>query len=279
MLEGQTIHVDDLVDGYVDVVHRVASIGQHVEPRGVGTLEVLGATIVVDDPEMCLPIGVGRGVSKEVAAVEALQLIGGFSDPGLTIRASDNFRQVRDGGVFHGAYGPRCAAQFPRVIDRLKDDRYSRRAVVTIWDPVSDLFRDDLHDYPCTMTLEYMIRNDKLVALTHMRSNDVWLGLAYDGFVFTQVQLTLCYILGIEPGVYIHNTSSLHLYESDEHKIEDLHSHRRDQQPELPLGIPSLSWIDAQMTARAAAYTPSDAYGSESVTWYDMVMRGLHARD
>jgi len=246
------IEVPDLVGGYVDVVGWVRQHGDWATPRSSCTLEILGATVVVHDPYRTLPLGVGRGVSTKVAAVEALQLLGGFTDPVLTCKASGAFEKVKDGGAFHGAYGPRTAAQFPRVIERLKSDRYSRRAVVTIWDPVHDLFRERLHDYPCTMTLEYAIRNDKLIALTHMRSNDVWLGLAYDAFVFTQVQITIARILGVEPGRYIHHASSLHLYETDLKKIDELHE--PNGEVKLPRGIRSTSWEGVQSQAQSLVY-------------------------
>lgn len=251
-MEGISINVPDLVHGYEHVVRWVRDNGLPASPRGVGTREILGATVVIQNPTLALPLGVGRGVSTQVAAVETLQLIGGFTDPVLTCKASDAFEKVKDGGAFHGAYGPRAAAQFPRIIDRLKADPHSRRAVVTIWDPVQDLFREGLHDYPCTVTLEYTIRENRLIAQTHMRSNDVWLGLAYDAFVFTQVQLTLCHILGVEPGVYIHHASSLHLYDTDLPKVDQLITPKETR--ELPNGLEVTSWEMAQRAAHEIVY-------------------------
>lgn len=253
-MEGITFHLSNLVNGYVEVARAVLGRGLKVAPRGSNTYELLGATIVVDCPRLTLPIGTGRNVSRAVAAMEALQLIGGFTDPVLTTKASSGFEKVKDGGAFHGAYGPRAAPQFPRVIERLRSDRHSRRAIVTIWDPAMDLYREGLHDYPCTVSLEYMIRGGKLVAMTHMRSNDVWLGLAYDAFVFTQVQLTLCNILDIEPGCYIHHASSLHLYDTDVQQVLALD--HATTMPELPVGIYATTWAEAQETAQRYIYDP-----------------------
>jgi thymidylate synthase len=263
--------VPDLIDGYVDVVNMVCRHGQLATPRGLATREILGAQIIVDNPRYTLPLGTGRGVSKSVAAVETLQLIGGFTDPVLTTKASDAFEKVKDGGAFHGAYGPRAAMQFPKVVERLKRDRYGRRAVVTIWDPMHDMFREELHDYPCTVSLEYMIRNDRLVAITHMRSNDVWLGLAYDAFVFTQVQLTLAAILEVDVGRYIHHASSLHLYESDLEKVDQLHT--AALYPELPSGLVAISWQDAQRVAQAIVY--GDNRSARGPRWYHDAMREI----
>lgn len=266
------LHVDDLVDGYVDVVHTVVDNGRDVTVRGLKTKEILGATIVVDDPTQTLPLGVGRKCSPRVAAVETLQLIGGFTDPVLTCKASDAFEKVKDGGAFHGAYGPRAAAQFPRVVERLKADPASRRAVVTIWDPVQDMFREGLHDYPCTVSLEYTIRDGRLVAQTHMRSNDVWLGLAYDAFVFTQVQLTLCDVLDVEPGKYVHHASSLHIYEENLDQTNQLK--KSGEVVALPSGIYGTSWESVQQTAWDIVYN-TDVRLPLGCSWYTNAIRAV----
>jgi thymidylate synthase len=254
-MEGMTIHVDNLVNGYVDVVDTIIANGDPVSPRGVPTLECIGTTIIVEDPRHTLPVGMGRGVSLSVAALEALLLIGGFTDPQLILKASTEFEKVLDGGAFHGAYGPRAAPQFPHAIERLKQDASSRRAAVTIWDPAADLYREGLHDYPCTMTLEYLIRNDELIAVTHMRSNDVWLGLAYDAFVFTQVQQTIANVLGIGVGRYVHHATSMHIYESDLERASKLKKAEAIFVRErFPSGLPGETWGDVQRLAYGIAY-------------------------
>lgn len=269
-MEGMTLKLADLTNQYKTAVMWVCKHGAEAAPRGLATREILGATITIENPYHAFPLGVGRGVSKQVAAVEALQLIGGFTDPALTCKASTAFEKVKDGGAFHGAYGPRAAPQFPRVVERLKSDRDSRRAVVTIWDPAQDLYRDGLHDYPCTVSLEYMIRKDKLVAITHMRSNDVWLGLAYDAFVFTQVQLTLARCLGVDVGVYIHHASSLHIYDTDLEKVDQLTEWAATDP--LPVGMQSTFWTGAQWCAHELVYGDNcaviDAH-PEYVAWLE----------
>ena len=55
-----------------------------------------------------------------------------------------------------------------------------------------------------------------------MRSNDVWWGLPYDVFQFTQLQLTLARLLDVAPGEYTHMVGSLHAYERDADGIDAL---------------------------------------------------------
>lgn len=214
--------VPNMREGMYVIGDYVLSEGHRVAPRGQATREVLGAQIVVEDPYDSLPIGIGRNLNKRIAALEALQLIGGVSHPELMVAATANFANFKDGGTFHGAYGPRLRPQLEKVVDRLKRDPASRQALVTVWDPLHDLMVDGVKDYPCTIMLHFLVRDRKLVLHTVMRSNDVWWGLTYDAFQFTQLQITVAGALGLEPGRYYHTASSLHVYERDIDSVREL---------------------------------------------------------
>ncbi len=54
--------------------------------------------------------------------------------------------------------------------------------------------------------------------LTHMRSNDAFLGLPHDVFAFTMLQELIARTLGVELGPYSHAVGSLHLYQRDHKK-------------------------------------------------------------
>lgn len=203
------------MNGYVDLVHHVISHGRETSPRGFKTLEIEDAVVYIDDIFATLPIGVGRGTVPGIGAVEACQLLAGVSVPETVIAVGPQFKNyAEDNGVFHGAYGLRTDGQYDHVVDKLKEDPDTRQAVVTIWNPEFDN-KPRKRDYPCTVLHQFRIRNNKLNMSVYMRSNDVWLGAAYDFFQFTRVQLALCSILGVEPGGYSHHVGSLHIYETN----------------------------------------------------------------
>lgn len=216
-----TIIIDSMRADYRMILELIMQTGDDVAPRGQKTREILGETIVLTEPGDALPIGIGRGVSQGVAAFEALQLIGAFSDPILLNKISPSFSKFMNDGKFWGAYGHRIQGQLQAVVRKLKQDTDSRQAVITLWNPMLDNV-PGMNDYPCTVSLHFMIRHGKLVLHTHMRSNDAWLGLAYDAFQFTQLQMTVAHILGINPGTYYHHTSSLHIYEEHWDRVESI---------------------------------------------------------
>lgn len=109
--------------------------------------------------------------------------------------------------------------QWNFVKDLLKKDPTSRQAIMHIKEP-RNLLVNPTKDVNCTIALQFLIRNGALHMITTMRSNDVWLGLPYDVFNFTCMQIRMAMELGVDIGIYYHNAGSLHLYRHDLEKVE-----------------------------------------------------------
>jgi thymidylate synthase len=210
-------------EGYVLLSNLVLARGKRAAPRGMNTRELEDFTFTLENPLDALPLGVGRKPKLAIGAGEALLLAGGISDPTMMVNITGTMARFLDGGVLHGAYGPRIRAQLPRTVERLKKDRDTRQAVMTIWDPAWDTL--DTRDVPCTIAFNFRIRNDKLNMGAVMRSNDVYLGTAYDVFMFTQLQATVARALNLPVGTYTHHAWSLHAYERNFDQIEALHKY------------------------------------------------------
>lgn len=206
--------------GYHDLLDLVRGYGEieRSSPRGLPTRDAGPTCVVLLTPSDSLPTGVGRAVSPRVAAAEAVQLVGGFSDPRLLPGPFDRFKE--DDGSLHGAYGPRVRDQLRHVVRKLVGDPDTRQAVVTIWDPARD--NDPHPDIPCTVTIAFRLVRDRLRMRVVMRSQDVWLGTPYDWFQFAQLQLTLARVLGVGVGVYHHVTLSTHIYEPDLELVDEV---------------------------------------------------------
>lgn len=201
--------------GYREILRYVVSCGMERSPRGMKTLDVGYTTLEFITPYNMLPIGIGRQLSKRVAAAEAIQLIGGFADPQLLLQASPNFqRYIEPNGEFWGAYGRRIGTQLAFALDKLRVDPDTRQAIITLWQPGADN-EIGRKDYPCTIALGFSIIRGHVELDVTMRSNDVWRGLPYDIFQFTQLQHTVANLLGRQVGPYRHHTYSLHVYEDD----------------------------------------------------------------
>ncbi len=223
-------------DVYHKVLRQIDQLGRPRTSRDGDVIELTDVMIALDGPDNALPFHCGRGVDPRIAAAEAIQLIGGFSDPARMCEIAPQFSRYREDlpvsktPWFHGAYGNRVTAhdQLTSVMNRLRRTPDTRQAVITIWDPEVDTEEGHL-DYPCTVALGFSLSQtlgdnprDVLNMRVTMRSNDAWLGLPYDMFQFTQLQYTLANILDVYPGRYTHVAWSLHIYDRDHAKIHQV---------------------------------------------------------
>ena len=257
------IEIQDGVNGYVDLAQYVLRNGEEASPRGMKTREIEDAVIHINDIYHALPLKIGRGTVPGIGAVEACQLLSGTSFPQTVIAVGPQFKNyTEDSGIFHGAYGLRTNGQYDAVIAKLKNDSDSRQAVVTIWNPEYDN-QPSKRDYPCTVLHQFRIRNNRLNMSVYMRSNDVWLGAAYDFFQFTQVQIALASVLGIEPGKYAHHVGSLHIYEQHYDAAEDLK--KTDELVDIP-SITGSSWDDVKSSALKALNAVVDESAIDQLT-------------
>lgn len=114
------------------------------------------------------------------------------------------------------AYGPRLRRsddidQLGNVIELLRTNSGTRRAAIQIL-KASDIGTPYV---PCTCTLQFLVRSRKLHMMTHMRSNDAYIGLPHDVFSFTMIQEIVARELNLELGEYKHSVASMHIYEGD----------------------------------------------------------------
>lgn len=155
--------------------------------------------------------------------------IGTESDDNLTIRS----------GYGERLFGLRGNDQINNVITLLKERNSSRRAVIQIFD--SDDIAKKFKSIPCTNTLQFIVRSEKLNLLVNMRSNDAYLGLPHDIFTFTMLQEIVARSLGVELGIYKHCVGSLHLYKKHIGKAEKFLNEgwqNKIAMPPMPLGDP-----------------------------------------
>lgn len=203
-------------DALVQVAHEVLMRGHQVSPRGQVTVERRHLSVEIRNPYDALCTGINANQSTEVAAAEAIQLIGAFSDVDFAVKHAPKLAAFVNPTTnrFDGAYGPRAKAAMFHIVARLVDDPDTRQAILPIWS-VEDVLRANSVDYPCTLTLGFFIRDSRLELDVMMRSNDVNWGFKNDIFQFSQLQLTVAHLLGIPAGSYRHTALSMHIYERD----------------------------------------------------------------
>ena len=176
--------------------------------------EFLNAVTILKDPTQNILKSDIRKLPMRYAVGELLWYLSGSNSLDDIKRYSKAWENLSDDGyTVNSAYGYRIQSKFgfnqwEHVINLLRKDPNSRQAVIHIKD-ASD---EPTKDLPCTVCLQYLIRDGKLHATTYMRSNDIWLGFPYDVFSFTCLQIIMAFELGVDIGEYTHIAGSLHLY-------------------------------------------------------------------
>lgn len=132
----------------------------------------------------------------------------GISDNGSTVNS--NY-----GWCIRKKYG---FDQWEMVKKLLQENTNSRQAIIHIKE-ARNLIDNPTKDLNCTIALQFLLRNNKLDLIVTMRSNDIWLGLPYDLFNFTCMQIQMAMELGVDIGMYYHNAGSLHIYKEDVNKL------------------------------------------------------------
>lgn len=281
---------DSLDDLLFKVYKQILARGTHIKPSKGPAREISGTLLKLSAPRVRLSRSESRGLLFSCLG-ELLWILAGSNRLDFIqhyIPSYDKFSD--DKKTIYGAYGPRLFGASPndqvqRVVQLLKEKRNSRQAVLQLFDR-SDTLEPHL-DIPCTCTLQFLVRDDRLHMLTSMRSNDAWLGLPHDVFTFTMLQELIARSLGIELGEYKHVVGSLHIYDEDHHKavrfLKEGWQLRRPMPP-MPQGDPwtsvkSLVAFEKKVrTGRGTVPNPDEAmqpYWADIATLLTIYKAGL----
>lgn len=213
-------NIDDAWETLMEELYNQRDI-LHLNSRdGVVVGELLNTCITITDPTRCILKSKSRKMPIRYAVGELLWYLSGSNkvdDIGVYSKVWKNLTD--NGETVNSAYGYRIFEkygfdQMDYVYKVLKEHPDSRQAVIHIKDAINYLDYPT-KDVPCTIALQYFIRDGKLHTTTYMRSNDIWTGFPYDVFSFTAFQTMLAFKLNVGIGEYTHIAGSLHLYERD----------------------------------------------------------------
>lgn len=211
----------DPVDAAVGVPQYIISQGGPVRARAMPTIECLWVDFMVINPTSIPFTITNRKLNPRYAALEIASLLGGMPVDTHQRLNARGFAKYQDAHIQRGNYGVRIRNQLRDFVHRLIEDRFSRQAVMTLYDGNRDLL-DDSRDIPCTLAVQGFVRDGNFYMGTTMRSNDAYLGLPYDLMQFCALQATLAEVLGVNCGFYRHSVGSMHIYLPDLEKCEKL---------------------------------------------------------
>jgi len=153
---------------------------------------------------------------------EAIWMLAGSNDLRKLVHFNSGMAAFSDDNkTLNGAYGYRWRHQFDvdqlsLVIDILKKDPDSRRAVLQMWDVIYDLDSSS-KDVPCNTNIYFKIRDEQLHMTVCNRSNDmIWGAYGANVVHMSVLQEYMAASLGVGMGKYYQISDSFHVYENEQ---------------------------------------------------------------
>jgi len=201
-----------------------------IDKTGAKLIELIAATFIADTDHIIRKPNLDY-VKRELSWYESQSLF--VEDiPGKTPLI---WKQVADkNGKINSNYGYLIFSdenynQYENVKNELINNKFSRRALMIYQRPSMhiDYNKDGMSDFICTTSNQFFIRNDSLISVYNIRSNDAVFGYNNDFYWAQYVHKKLYYDLiekypKLKLGDLIWNAGSIHIYERHFKYLDDL---------------------------------------------------------
>jgi len=99
--------------------------------------------------------------------------------------------------------------QIAKLVDQIKKNPYSRRHVVSAWNPS---FIDEMALPPCHCLFQFHVSEGKLNCQLYQRSADTFLGVPFNIASYSLLTMMIAQVCDLEPGEFVHSFGDVHLY-------------------------------------------------------------------
>jgi thymidylate synthase len=227
---------------YLDLLQRVLDQGDaRLDRTGVGTRAVFGHQMRFDLSKR-FPLLTTKKLHTKSIVHELLWLLTGDT----------NIRYLKENGVSiwdewadeNGDLGPvygkqwrswrapdgSTVDQIASVIEEIKHNPYSRRLVVTAWNPGEI---GEMALAPCHCLFQFFVADGRLSCQLYQRSGDIFLGVPFNIASYALLTEMMAQACGLEAGDFIHTLGDAHLYSNHE-------AQAREQLTRIPGPLPKL---------------------------------------
>ena len=208
---------------YLDLLQYVLDHGTERQDRtGTGTVGVFGYQMRFD---------LGRGFP--VLTTKKLHLRSIIYELLWFLRGDTNIKYLKDHGVSiwdewadaEGNLGPVYGSQWrswpdgrggtidqiANVVEQIKTNPYSRRLMVTAWNPAEI---EDMALPPCHCLFQFYVSDGKLSCQLYQRSADIFLGVPFNIASYALLTMMMAQVCGLKPGEFVHTFGDAHIYKN-----------------------------------------------------------------
>ena len=206
---------------YLDLLNHIIETGVRREDRtGTGTIGCFGYQMRFD---------LGEGFP--VLTTKKLHLRSIIHELLWFLKGDTNIKYLKENGVRiwddwaddNGDLGPvygyqwrswpnpdgSSTDQITKLVDQIKNNPYSRRHVVSAWNPS---FIDEMALPPCHCLFQFHVSEGKLNCQLYQRSADTFLGVPFNIASYSLLTMMIAQVCDLEPGEFVHSFGDVHLY-------------------------------------------------------------------
>lgn len=205
-------------ESFMGELSKIDLTGHEISVRGSLTRELTARTFQIVHPTERYISVQGRLNSVVATVAETVWVLAGRNDLEFLSRYLPRASDFSDDGTtWRAGYGPRLrnwqgTDQLREVVELLRSDPTSRRAVISLLDPATDF--TDSRDVPCNNWIHFVQRNKRLDMSIAVRSNDVIWGFSgINTFEWSVLHEVVARAIGAHVGSQHWLVSSMHLYE------------------------------------------------------------------
>ena len=237
---------------YLDLLRNVLEHGHvRADRTGVGTIGLFGAQLRFDISEK-FPLLTTKKVHLKAIIHELLWFLMGET----------NIKYLKDNGVTiwdewadeHGNLGPvygsqwrkwqapdgRIIDQIAKVVHDLKTDPYSRRHIVSAWNPAEV---DNMALPPCHAFFQFYVDGDNLSCQLYQRSADMFLGVPFNIASYSLLTMMVAQVCGLKAKDFVHTFGDLHVYRNHVDQVREQLSREPRELPTMQIN-PAIKSID-----------------------------------
>lgn len=211
------------IELYREMIKRIMQTGLETAPRWLKIREHIGTQASFDSTNVIFSF-VSRKFNWKYNAAELIWYLSWDLDVSFIWQYAKMWNKIAIDWKVSSNYGyivfykkVDWRSQYEYVLDNLKKDKHSRQAIIR--------YNSDEHtfswnkDFVCTLSNQFLIRDNTLTMIVNMRSNDIFYGFTYD-FIWSSLLLQSLYLdlkatyPKLKLWMIIWQAWSMHIYEN-----------------------------------------------------------------
>ncbi|MCL4354457.1 thymidylate synthase [Patescibacteria group bacterium] len=126
--------------------------------------------------------------------------------------------------------------QIKQLIEDIKTTPYSRRLIVTAWNPgeLDEIVeREGLP--PCHTLFQFYVNDGKLSVQLYQRSADSFLGVPFNIASYALLLMMIARVTGLKPGEFVHTFGDVHIYSNHIKQVKEQLKRKPKKLPKIKI--------------------------------------------